>query len=116
MADEVVEEEGSKKSPLVKIIILAVVGLVVLAGAVLGTLFAVGFFDKKDAHAAEEQLKKLEEEGIGRPSTYAATIGTIERRGYIFRQGKALVPSQLLDENYVRAGDILEVQPVLVAG
>ncbi|MBS1817440.1 MAG: type I DNA topoisomerase [Acidobacteria bacterium] len=38
-------------------------------------------------------IKKLEEEGIGRPSTYAATIGTIERRGYIFRQGKALVPS-----------------------
>ena len=31
--------------------------------------------------------------GIGRPSTYAATIGTIERRGYVFRQGKALVPS-----------------------
>ena len=26
------------------------------------------------------------------PSTYAATIGTIERRGYVFRQGKALVP------------------------
>jgi DNA topoisomerase-1 len=38
-------------------------------------------------------IKKLEEEGIGRPSTYAATICTIERRGYIFRQGKALVPS-----------------------
>lgn len=38
-------------------------------------------------------IKKLEDEGIGRPSTYAATIGTIERRGYIFRQGKALVPS-----------------------
>jgi DNA topoisomerase I len=38
-------------------------------------------------------IKKLEEEGIGRPSTYAATIGTIERRGYVFRQGKALVPS-----------------------
>ena len=30
--------------------------------------------------------------------------------------GQALVPSQLLDENYVRPGDILEVQPVLVAG
>jgi len=38
-------------------------------------------------------IKKLEELGIGRPSTYAATIGTIERRGYVFRQGKALVPS-----------------------
>jgi len=38
-------------------------------------------------------IKELEGLGIGRPSTYASTIGTIERRGYIFRQGKALVPS-----------------------
>lgn len=30
--------------------------------------------------------------------------------------GKSLVPSQLLDENFVKPGDILEVQPVLVAG
>jgi DNA topoisomerase-1 len=38
-------------------------------------------------------IKKLEEEGIGRPSTYEPTIETILRRGYVFRQGKALVPS-----------------------
>jgi DNA topoisomerase-1 len=38
-------------------------------------------------------VKKLEEAGIGRPSTYAPTIATIQRRGYVFRQGKALVPS-----------------------
>jgi DNA topoisomerase-1 len=38
-------------------------------------------------------IKELEGLGIGRPSTYASTIGTIERRGYIFRVGKALVPS-----------------------
>jgi DNA topoisomerase-1 len=38
-------------------------------------------------------IKELERLGIGRPSTYAATIGTIERRGYVFRQAKALVPS-----------------------
>jgi hypothetical protein len=30
--------------------------------------------------------------------------------------GKSLVPTQLLDENFVKPGDILEVQPVLVAG
>ena len=30
--------------------------------------------------------------------------------------GRSLVPTQLLDENYVKPGDILEVQPVLVAG
>lgn len=30
--------------------------------------------------------------------------------------GRSLVPSQLLDEAFVKPGDILEVQPVLVAG
>ena len=38
-------------------------------------------------------IKELERLGIGRPSTYAPTIATIARRGYVFRQGKALVPS-----------------------
>jgi DNA topoisomerase-1 len=38
-------------------------------------------------------IKELESDGIGRPSTYASIIATIERREYVFRQGKALVPS-----------------------
>src|SRR5258705_2154898 len=38
-------------------------------------------------------IKELERIGIGRPSTYAPTIATIVRRGYVFRQAKALVPS-----------------------
>ena len=38
-------------------------------------------------------IKEMERLGIGRPSTYAPTIATIVRRGYVFRQGKALVPS-----------------------
>ena len=38
-------------------------------------------------------VKRLEDDGIGRPSTYASIISTIERRGYIWRQGKALVPT-----------------------
>src|SRR6185369_17044824 len=38
-------------------------------------------------------IKELERLGIGRPSTFAPTIATIARRGYVFRQGKALVPS-----------------------
>jgi DNA topoisomerase-1 len=38
-------------------------------------------------------IKELERLGIGRPSTYVPTIATIVRRGYVFRQGKALVPS-----------------------
>jgi DNA topoisomerase-1 len=59
-------------------------------------------------------IKELERLGIGRPSTYAATIGTIERRGYVFRQGKALVPSftafavtRLLRVHF---GDLIDVE------
>ncbi len=38
-------------------------------------------------------VKRLEEDGIGRPSTYASIISTIERRGYVWRQAKALIPT-----------------------
>ncbi len=37
-------------------------------------------------------VKKLEELGIGRPSTYAAILETIVNRGYVIRKGQALVP------------------------
>ncbi len=40
-------------------------------------------------------VKAMEERGIGRPSTYAATIGTIQDRGYVFLKGQALVPTWL---------------------
>ena len=40
-------------------------------------------------------IKALEENGIGRPSTYAATITTITSRDYVKREGKALVPTEL---------------------
>ncbi len=38
-------------------------------------------------------MAKLEEIGVGRPSTYAATIGTIIEREYVWKKGSALVPS-----------------------
>lgn len=37
-------------------------------------------------------VKKLESEGIGRPSTYAPTIQTIQDRGYVTIESKKLVP------------------------
>ncbi|MCT1443233.1 type I DNA topoisomerase [Corynebacterium glucuronolyticum] len=38
-------------------------------------------------------VKKMEDLGIGRPSTYASIIKTIQDRGYVFSRGNALVPS-----------------------
>lgn len=38
-------------------------------------------------------VKKLEEEGVGRPSTYAAIISTIQDRGYVTKSGAELVPT-----------------------
>lgn len=40
-------------------------------------------------------IKALEERGIGRPSTYAATVSVIQDRGYVTIRGQALVPSWL---------------------
>ena len=52
-------------------------------------------------------VKALEDRGIGRPSTYAAIMGTILDRGYVFKKGTALVPTftafavtQLLEQHY----------------
>ncbi|MEL7569120.1 MAG: type I DNA topoisomerase [Eubacteriaceae bacterium] len=40
-------------------------------------------------------VKVLEEKGIGRPSTYATTIGTIQNRGYVSLEDKKFFPTDL---------------------
>ncbi len=40
-------------------------------------------------------VKSLEERGIGRPSTYAPTISTILSRGYVIKDKKCLLPTEL---------------------
>ena len=53
-------------------------------------------FTQPPARYTEASLiKALEEYGIGRPSTYAATISTITSREYVKREGKTLIPTEL---------------------
>ncbi|MCK5763961.1 MAG: type I DNA topoisomerase, partial [Clostridiales bacterium] len=53
-------------------------------------------FTQPHARYSEASLvKEMEEKGIGRPSTYAPTISTILSRGYVERQKKMLVPTEL---------------------
>jgi len=39
-------------------------------------------------------VRTLEENGIGRPSTYAPTINTLQQRGYVYREGRRLYPTE----------------------
>ncbi len=55
-----------------------------------------GHETKPPARYTEPTLvKKLEELGIGRPSTFASIIQTIQDRGYVYKRGRALVPTFL---------------------
>jgi DNA topoisomerase-1 len=40
-------------------------------------------------------VQALEEDGIGRPSTYAPTLSTIQQRGYVVREEKRLMPTEI---------------------
>jgi len=57
-------------------------------------------------------ISELESREIGRPSTYASIIGTIQDRGYVYKKGSALVPAwlafsvvRLLEEHFSRLVD-----------
>lgn len=55
-------------------------------------------FTQPPAHFTEASLvKAMEEEGIGRPSTYAPTITTILSRGYVKKEKKNLISTELGD-------------------
>ncbi len=81
--------------------------------------FAGEALDVKDVHMEEKQttpppryteaglIKELEKRGIGRPSTYASIMRTLEQRGYTTKEGRSLRPtdtgdvvSTFLEENF----------------
>ncbi|MBO0609585.1 type I DNA topoisomerase [Myceligenerans salitolerans] len=76
-------------------------------------LAADGHTTSPPARYTEASLvKALEERGIGRPSTYAAIISTIQDREYVRSRGQALVPTwrafavvRLLERHFVRLVD-----------
>jgi DNA topoisomerase I len=58
-------------------------------------------------------IRELEERGVGRPSTYASIIETIQDRGYVWKKGSALIPTfvafavvQLLEQHFPALVDL----------
>ncbi len=93
-------------------------------GVDCSNLEALSHETKPPARFTEASLvQRLEKEGVGRPSTYATIIGTIQDRGYVRKEGSALIPSftgmavvQLLEkyfENYVDYGFTSEMEEKL---
>ncbi|UQU64610.1 type I DNA topoisomerase [Couchioplanes caeruleus] len=76
-------------------------------------LAAVGHHTSPPARYTEASLvKALEELGIGRPSTYASIMQTIQDRGYVEKRGQALIPTfiafaviGLMEKHYPRLVD-----------
>jgi DNA topoisomerase-1 len=77
--DEDGDEENSKMLPPLK----------VGENLLLNEIEATQRYTKASARYTEASLvKKLEELGIGRPSTYAPTIGTVQKRGYVIKEDR----------------------------
>jgi DNA topoisomerase I len=86
VSDDKGEDESDKRLPTMKI------------GQDINVLkySCEGHETKPPARYTEPTLvKKLEELGIGRPSTFASIIQTIQDRGYVVKRGRALVPTFL---------------------
>jgi DNA topoisomerase I len=85
-------------------------------GQVLDTTEATarGHETQPPARFTEASLvRELEERGIGRPSTYATIIQTVQDRGYVHKRGSALVPNfvafavtRLLEEHFGELVDL----------
>lgn len=79
-------------------------------------IFATERFTQKPPRYTEASLvKKLEEQGIGRPSTYAPTITTIQNRGYVVKEDRAGIEREYT-ELILSGQKITEKQKVEISG
>ncbi|MDD5072909.1 MAG: type I DNA topoisomerase [Candidatus Omnitrophica bacterium] len=86
--DDEEEEKDKKKAYIPKLAIGDTVDLI--------KLDPTRHFTKPPPRFTDASLvKALEEDGIGRPSTYAPTIETVVARNYVRREGSALWPTEL---------------------
>jgi DNA topoisomerase-1 len=84
--DEKSEEESDKRLP----------AMVIGQSVPVSQYICEAHETKPPARYTEPTLvKKLEELGIGRPSTFASIMQTIQDRGYVAKRGRALVPTFL---------------------
>lgn len=79
-------------------------------------IFATERFTQKPPRYTEASLvKKLEEQGIGRPSTYAPTITTIQNRGYVVKEDRLGVEREYTE--FILSGQtITEKQKIELTG
>jgi DNA topoisomerase-1 len=63
--------------------------------ALLNLLPEQHFTEPPPRYTEASLVKALEEKGIGRPSTYAPTLATIQERGYVDKEGRQLKPTDL---------------------
>ena len=83
----------------------------------LDSMQAVQRFTKPSSRFSEAALvKKLEELQIGRPSTYASTIGTIQKRGYVVKEDREGKERKFSTLHLQPDGNILEEENTEMAG
>jgi DNA topoisomerase-1 len=83
----------------------------------LDSMQAIQRFTKPSSRFSEAALvKKLEELQIGRPSTYASTIGTIQKRGYVVKEDREGKERKFNTLNLQPDGTIQEEENVEMAG
>ena len=83
----------------------------------LDSMQALQRFTKPSSRFSEAALvKKLEELQIGRPSTYASTIGTIQKRGYVVKEDREGKERKFNTLHLQPDGSILEEENTEMAG